>query len=179
MRFRLRPPVHQDPELRDALGRLLSKPDRAAYRDCHALVHDYYSGVLFAGYAAACLTRTARRLRRRRIQRTGAEMLVVDRPVDPADPATTWGDRQLGVEPDPLAEVKTLTDVPGHPDLAWAVRRLTPRQQEVVFLVVCRNLTEAEAGTLLGTSQQSVSKTKQRALERLRRLLASRGCHVA
>src|SRR5690606_40883374 len=46
------------------------------------------------------------------------------------------------------------------------------------ILVVCGGSTEAEAGALLGTSQQNVNRVKLRALRRLHALLHGRGSHV-
>lgn len=52
-----------------------------------------------------------------------------------------------------------------------AVQTLTEKEQEVLTLLYLRNLKEAKAASLLGVSQQTVSKTKKRALLKLRKQL--------
>jgi RNA polymerase sigma factor, sigma-70 family len=52
-----------------------------------------------------------------------------------------------------------------------AVQTLTEKEREILALLYLRNLKEVEAATLLGTSQQAVSKTKKRALLKLRKQL--------
>ncbi|KZE49334.1 sigma-70 family RNA polymerase sigma factor [Brevibacillus parabrevis] len=52
-----------------------------------------------------------------------------------------------------------------------AVQTLTEKEREILALLYLRNLKEVETATLLGTSQQAVSKTKKRALLKLRKQL--------
>ncbi|BAH46565.1 hypothetical protein BBR47_55880 [Brevibacillus brevis NBRC 100599] len=58
-----------------------------------------------------------------------------------------------------------------------AVQALTENEQEILTLLYLRNLKEAEAASLLGVSQQAVSKTKKRALLKLRKQLEGGGIH--
>lgn len=58
-----------------------------------------------------------------------------------------------------------------------AVQALTENEQEILTLLYLRNLKEAEAASLLGVSQQAVSKTKKRALLKLRKQLGGGGIH--
>ncbi|MED1944892.1 MULTISPECIES: sigma-70 family RNA polymerase sigma factor [Brevibacillus] len=58
-----------------------------------------------------------------------------------------------------------------------AVQTLTEKEQEMLTLLYLRNLKEAEAASLLVVSQQAVSKTKKRALLKLRKQLEGGGGH--
>ncbi|WJQ81597.1 sigma-70 family RNA polymerase sigma factor [Brevibacillus brevis] len=58
-----------------------------------------------------------------------------------------------------------------------AVQTLTEKEQEILKLLYLRNLKEVEAASLLGVSQQAVSKTKKRALLKLRKQLEGGGIH--
>ncbi|MFS8571400.1 MAG: sigma factor-like helix-turn-helix DNA-binding protein [Thermaerobacter sp.] len=178
MQFRFLPSTDGDADLQGALRQAASGRDRAALERLHALVFDYYAGVLFTGYAAGGIRRRARRLRLRHRRQETREPLILDAPIRCQEPDLTWRDR-MAAAADPALPERHLRDIPTDPGLAWAVSRLTPRQQQVVFLVVCGGSTEAEAGALLGTSQQNVNRVKLRALRRLHALLHGRGSHVA
>ncbi|WP_157448589.1 sigma-70 family RNA polymerase sigma factor [Brevibacillus brevis] len=58
-----------------------------------------------------------------------------------------------------------------------AVQTLTEKEQDILKLLYLRNLKEAVAASLLGVSQQAVSKTKKRALLKLRKQLEGGGIH--
>ncbi|RAT99235.1 sigma-70 family RNA polymerase sigma factor [Brevibacillus sp. Leaf182] len=58
-----------------------------------------------------------------------------------------------------------------------AVQTLTEKEQEILKLLYLRNLKEAEAASLSGISQQAVSKTKKRALLKIRKQLEGGGIH--
>lgn len=179
MRFRFRLSTDQDADLRGALVQAATGCDRTGCDQLYALVSDFYEGVLFVGYAADGIRRQARRLRKRRLRLAVLEPLILDAPVNGWEPGTTWGDR-LAIQADPVAPAELrLCDIPTHPAVARAVNQLTARQQQVVFLVVCGGSSEAEAGELLGTSQQNINRVKQRALRRLQALLREEDCHVA
>jgi RNA polymerase sigma factor (sigma-70 family) len=71
----------------------------------------------------------------------------------------------------PFMEIPSgrLEDYTADPRLAKLIKGLTPRQQEILFYAFVRNLPDAETARLLGISPQAVSKTKNKAIESIRR----------
>ncbi len=65
-------------------------------------------------------------------------------------------------------------------DLCDAWEHLTPRQREVLELVVCQGYTHKAAAAQLGISPQSARRRHGRAVRRLRRVLSQTddGCAV-
>ncbi|WP_336783471.1 sigma-70 family RNA polymerase sigma factor [Paenibacillus illinoisensis] len=61
------------------------------------------------------------------------------------------------------------------PSLYAAFLRLTTREREVVNLSICKLLRDREIAQVLGVSQQSVSKTRKKALEKLRKAIIENG----
>lgn len=71
----------------------------------------------------------------------------------------------------PFMEIPSgrLEDYTADPRLAKIIKALTPRQQEILFYAFVRSLPDAETARLLGISPQAVSKTKNKAIEIIRR----------
>ena len=61
------------------------------------------------------------------------------------------------------------------PSLYAAFLRLTTREREVVNLSICKLLRDREIAQVLGVSQQSISKTRKKALEKLRKAIIENG----
>jgi RNA polymerase sigma factor (sigma-70 family) len=57
------------------------------------------------------------------------------------------------------------------PNLYKAIERLTSNQREILYLVYIEKLTDAEVGSFMGKSQQAVSKSRKKALEKIRRYI--------
>jgi RNA polymerase sigma-B factor len=62
--------------------------------------------------------------------------------------------------------------------LARLMRRITPREREVLFLRFIADLTQAEIGARLGLSQMQVSRIIRQALSRLRTTADARGAQT-
>ncbi|MGD6844768.1 hypothetical protein ACQCVH_19930 [Bacillus infantis] len=71
----------------------------------------------------------------------------------------------------PFIEIPSgrLEDYSADPRLAKIIKSLTLRQQEILFYAFVRSLPDAETARLLGISPQAVSKTKNKAIETIRR----------
>jgi RNA polymerase sigma factor (sigma-70 family) len=50
-----------------------------------------------------------------------------------------------------------------------SVQNLTDKQKEILYLVYVKNMQDTEVARLLGVSQQSVTKTKNKAIQKVRR----------
>ncbi|MGO4529973.1 sigma-70 family RNA polymerase sigma factor [Paenibacillus sp. 2TAF8] len=61
------------------------------------------------------------------------------------------------------------------PFLYAAFLRLTAREREIINLSICKVLRDTEIALILGISQQSVSKTRKKALEKLRTAIMHKG----
>lgn len=63
-------------------------------------------------------------------------------------------------------------------DIAAAVSELAPREREIFFLLFVRGMTLEAVGSRFGTSKQSIAKTRDRLLARIRRSLEKKGYSV-
>lgn len=59
--------------------------------------------------------------------------------------------------------------------LIEAVSSLTKREEQVIWLLFVEDKTNTDITTILGVSQQSISKTKRRALKKLESFLEKGG----
>lgn len=57
------------------------------------------------------------------------------------------------------------------PALYKAIQRLTPNQRDILSLSYIKGMTDSEIGTFLGKSQQAVSKSRKKAISKIRKLL--------
>lgn len=62
-----------------------------------------------------------------------------------------------------------------HPQLYRALKQLTPNQKKIIELAYVQELKDTEIAKLLGVSQQSISKTHKKALNRIRDYLERGG----
>lgn len=180
LRFRVDP--DRDPFLRVQLERYCAAPTRPAYLRLYASCRDYYTGILFVGFVRRTLECTARRLRHVVRRRRGREVPVLDA-VAVARRSRHRPEPWRRQRPVPVTDSgpppRSLLEVPTDPGLARGIARLTPCQRNVIWLTVCRGVPEAAVARQLGTSQQSVNRTKRRALKRLRAMLGAFPCKVS
>lgn len=64
-----------------------------------------------------------------------------------------------------------LEDYVENPQLFQALLTLTKRQQQILYLTFVHNLTDTEIGKLFHVSQQAITKSKNSALKKVRRLM--------
>lgn len=84
--------------------------------------------------------------------------LILDKPSESGDTLVEQIEDQTIRENNKIEDIIPLT----------ALKSLTNRQKLVLELWFYANLNDTEIGNLLGVSQQSISKTKQTALQKLR-----------
>lgn len=90
-------------------------------------------------------------------------MLILDEPVD----------LDLSVDVSMLDTIAATVDVSGEAEgsvlIQDALSLLTQLQRDVITATILEGATEGETARMLGISQQSVHKVKERALNRLRK----------
>lgn len=65
-------------------------------------------------------------------------------------------------------ESDNILDYISDPDLYRALQVISPKQREVLYLVYIKGYNDTEVGYLLNKSQQAVSKTRNKALKKIR-----------
>ncbi|MFJ2046037.1 MULTISPECIES: sigma-70 family RNA polymerase sigma factor [Paenibacillus] len=120
----------------------------------------------FIGYISSMLHYNSIHFDKKIRKITERYALVLD-DIDVKDEAMEESDTESISEP--------LEEQISDPSLYAAFLSLTTREREVVNLSICRLLRDTEIAHVLGVSQQSVSKTRKKALEKLRKAIIKNG----
>ncbi len=100
--------------------------------------------------------------------------LTLDRPAEEGDDHTYKDDIESTMDLSDKVETRLEDIIKSYPSLGNAIGSLTVRQKRVLFLSFVEGLTEKEIAQKLRASQQAVSKSKRKALDKLRRELNGR-----
>ncbi|MGJ9457655.1 sigma-70 family RNA polymerase sigma factor [Oceanobacillus sp. CF4.6] len=112
------------------------------------------------------------------------QLLILDQPIhidtnNPASKVDLIADSQaLSVDEEALENDNQLESNIGNPSLYQALHFLTPRQKYILEASYLFHMTDTEIAAKEGVSQQSISKTRNKALSNLKKqLLAEEGKH--
>ncbi|MFC4023892.1 sigma-70 family RNA polymerase sigma factor [Oceanobacillus longus] len=112
------------------------------------------------------------------------QLLILDQPnhIDTNNPASKVDliadDQALSVDEEALENDNHLESNIGNPSLYQALHSLTPRQKYILEASYLFHMTDTEIAAKEGVSQQSISKTRNKALSNLKnQLLAEEGKH--
>ncbi|WP_187369390.1 sigma-70 family RNA polymerase sigma factor [Baekduia soli] len=92
-------------------------------------------------------------------------------------PPAGAGDADGGLEIVLGAEDSNFTVAEDRATIASLIRRLTPREREIVRLRFEEDLTQAEIGEIVGLSQMHVSRVLRTAVEKLRGVAEAGSVH--
>ncbi|OUQ85204.1 hypothetical protein B5G50_28320 [Brevibacillus brevis] len=145
--------------------RALNSPDDTqGNRELDCRFQKFYDEVRFTKFISSLIRFTAIELavRNQKTSKACQPTDEIERVMDSLVSDSEKSEREDNSEWEDVLADKRLLD---------AVHDLTENEQEILTLLYLRNLKEAEAASLLGISQQAVSKTKKRALLKLRKQL--------
>lgn len=100
--------------------------------------------------------------------------LTVDKPLKKDEDSTFKDfivDSKSEIQIDDILNSDRLSDYIIDPALYRAIETLTARQKQIIFLTYVKGLTDTEIATLLNKTQQSISKTHQKALQNMYQFL--------
>lgn len=156
------------------LVRLLSFPTQENMMCLNEAFRRFYIEKQITGYLSKVIHHKARDYTRKYLKDKEACVTTLDQPLK-ADTTSTFLDLVSSEEDDAMdVLLNAMTNLQQHvsrPGLYTALNSLTDRQQVILNFYFLQNYTHKEIGDLLSISQQSVSKTYQKALFHLRKVL--------
>jgi RNA polymerase sigma factor (sigma-70 family) len=145
----------------------VNQPTKASHQALHDAFQAYYGEIRFVSYMSKLITHVARDNRAKRQKHTTTFSYTLDQPIKQHDETRSFLDFIVGEEGVDYESTSLLEEVE-HPRLYQSLCRLTKRQRQILELVIFEGYTHREVAEILHISQQSVSRTCQRALEHLR-----------
>lgn len=142
----------------------------------------YYAELRLIRTLSNTLKRHAIRYDQKRNRQSERQLLILDQPVSyVTDSETTNLDliqdtTAIAIDETVLEKEDSLENIIENPTLYDAIRSLTPRQVYILESYYLRGMTDTEIAKKDGVSQQSISKTRNKALSKLRKhLLEQKG----
>ncbi|MGR6898350.1 sigma-70 family RNA polymerase sigma factor [Rummeliibacillus sp. BSL5] len=96
--------------------------------------------------------------------------LTVDRPLGNDEDGTFKDlitDEKAQIHIDHIIQKESILDYLEDPQLCSAVEKLTEKQKEIINLAFVNGLSDTQIGKILNKSQQSVSKTRKKAIQNI------------
>ncbi|MED4156665.1 sigma-70 family RNA polymerase sigma factor [Priestia aryabhattai] len=132
----------------------------------------FYFCIRFISYVSSTLHFHAINLDKKIRKRKYQFPLLLDEPVN-MDGELTYKDLSIYYENFDLKS-KNILDYIIDPNLYKALEYLTPNQREILYLVYIRKLNDSEVGIVMEKSQQAVSKSRKKALEKIRKYMTEK-----
>lgn len=154
----------------DKVAREPSKANRDALNHCFK---DFYTQIRFISYVSKVIHwKTIQFARDRTLEKTHFKLLL-DTPINNDDNSITWKDQLrdesvASIEQQVINASHHFDDQILNPMLFHAWQQLTLRQQMILEYLYIAKMKDKEIANLFGISQQAVSKSKIRALAKLK-----------
>lgn len=163
----------QVPENHALFGNVMLRQEEADRLELERRFAEFYYEMRFLGFVRKHIHYEALHVLRKARHRQAYESLALNSPVGGAEGngierIETIRDPRVSVENEVVGRTFDLDDLAADPALHEALHELTDRQQLVLDLLYVQQMTEQEAATVLGVSQQSVNKLKKHSLSRIR-----------
>ncbi|WP_214483054.1 sigma-70 family RNA polymerase sigma factor [Bacillus sp. SM2101] len=134
----------------------------------------FYFDIRFKSYISSAIYYNAINYDKRNRKISHRYPLTVDQPLYKSEENT-----QKDLIKDPHSEIDVeriiksddIKDYVSNPLLYKALQILTPKQQEIIHMAYINNYNDTTIGEKLGKSQQSVSKTRKHAIQKLQKYL--------
>lgn len=132
----------------------------------------FYIEIRFINYITKVLWRYARDFRSKSQRDESRYLTILDQPIQNKgeSPTVTYKDQVTNDNESDVNLKGALLDKIGDSHLQEAIKQLTDRQLKVLDSYYVDNATQKEIAHYLGVSQQSVSKTVETALTKIKRL---------
>jgi RNA polymerase sigma factor (sigma-70 family) len=140
----------------------------------------FYAEIRLIHYISKLISRVSRDCYQKEKKQNRKRLILHNLNRDDQAVKEGWEQRLPGKEEEAIdiivRNTKSLLDSVSDPFLYQALQQLTKRQLDILELYFLYNFTHAEIGQVLGISQQSVSKSYNRALHTLREIYKEGEC---
>jgi RNA polymerase sigma factor (sigma-70 family) len=165
----------QIPENRDLFCNVMLRQEEADRVELERRFAEFYYEMRFLGFVRKHIHYEALHVLRKVRKQKNCESLLLNSPISEdgkgIERIETIPDPRVSVENEVIDRALDLEDLAADLQLHEALAELTERQQLVLDLLYVKQMTEQEAASVLGVSQQSVNKLKKYSLNRIRRRL--------
>ncbi|HEX7057333.1 MAG TPA: sigma-70 family RNA polymerase sigma factor [Bacilli bacterium] len=165
------------PEHARLLSRYLAQPDETTKRQLEEAFRCFYSELRFIRYLTSKVRYRAIDFHRKKRKYVSRMLYILDNTDSGLPEALLWADNSVKTPPeDKFATPEQFLDELENLALYNAFKMLTQKQKTITTLTFSMQLRDAEIAALLGITQQTVNKTKKRALRKLKTAIdAQRG----